>query len=293
MGDGALRFRDSSSRPASPSRRALGAALRERREPSASSGARRAPASLDELVPDYRRRPDAELALTGRGDSEQVSPDDRATPASTQRIVPDIGPGRGPVEQAAGRGDPAAQLPGSAAGDRDRAPRVPHAVVAGDVRAGALQAVGHLPGGGVASERARRLSDLLALRHRVARDERGRRQRPPAPGPRLGAAGRAVRARRRQPGALHARGAPLQQRRHPPVRTRGLPRGGHAPALLPGQRRGRARDVAHAGDARGLAGRRAQPRGWTGRSDDPRARDQLRRHVRGGARRRRARCART
>ena len=50
--------------------------------------------------------------------------------------------------------------------------------------------------------------------------------------------------------ALHARGAPLQRRRDPPLRARGLPRGGHAPPLLPGQRRGRARDVAHAGDAR-------------------------------------------
>ena len=36
---------------------------------------------------------------------------------------------------------------------------------------------------------------------------------------------RAVRARRRRAGALHARGAPLQPRRDPPVRARGLPRG--------------------------------------------------------------------
>ncbi len=70
-------------------------------------------------------------------------------------------------------------------------------------------------------------------------------------------------------------------RRDPPLRARGLPRGRHAPALLPGQRRGRARHVAHAGDARRLARRRAQPRSVRP-YDDPRAGDELRRHVRGG-----------
>ena len=66
---------------------------------------------------------------------------------------------------------PPPDLRGPAAGDRDRAARVPDALVAGDVRAGAVEAVGHLPGrarGG----RDRRLSRLLALRHRLARHER-------------------------------------------------------------------------------------------------------------------------
>ncbi len=53
---------------------------------------------------------------------------------------------------------------------------------------------------------------------------------------------------------------------------------GRAPPLLPGQRRGRRRHVAHAGDAARHARRRARtprPR------DDPRAGDLLRRHLRG------------
>ena len=45
---------------------------------------------------------------------------------------------------------------------------------------------------------AGRIPDLLALRHRLARDERGRGHRSPAQGAGLGAAGRAVRARRRR-----------------------------------------------------------------------------------------------
>ena len=56
----------------------------------------------------------------------------------------------------------------------------PGALVAGDVRARALQAVGGLPGGG-GPERDRRLPDLLALRGRLAPDERRRRSRPAAP----------------------------------------------------------------------------------------------------------------
>ncbi len=45
----------------------------------------------------------------------------------------------------AGGRDPPAQLPGPATGDRDRAAGLPDALVAGDVRARALQAVRHLP----------------------------------------------------------------------------------------------------------------------------------------------------
>ena len=57
---------------------------------------------------------------------------------------------------------------------------------------------------------------------------------------------------------LHARGAAVQRRGDPPVRARGLPRGRAAPPLLPGQRGGRARHVAHARDPRGVARGRAQ-----------------------------------
>ena len=73
--------------------------------------------------------------------------------------------------------DPPAQLPRPAPGDRDRAARLPDALVAGDVRARALQAVGDLPGGGRRRSRrpARRLPDLLPLRHRLAHHEHRRR----------------------------------------------------------------------------------------------------------------------
>ena len=62
--------------------------------------------------------------------------------------------------------------------------------------------------------RARRLPDRLALRRRVARDERRRRPGPPRPRHRDDAARAAVRAhRRRRPPRLHARGARLERRR--------------------------------------------------------------------------------
>src|SRR5262245_25003062 len=64
------------------------------------------------------------------------------------------------------------------AGRGHRAARVHVAVVAGDVRAGAVEADWDLPGGRAGDQRrgagARRLPDLLALRHGLARDERGR-----------------------------------------------------------------------------------------------------------------------
>ena len=75
--------------------------------------------------------------------------------------------------------DPPPHLRRPPAGHRDRAPRVPDAVVAGDVRARAVQAVGHLPRRR-RRRRARRLPDLLALRHGLARDERRGRPRPRA-----------------------------------------------------------------------------------------------------------------
>ncbi len=76
--------------------------------------------------------------------------------------------------------DPAPDLRGPAAGDRDRAARVPHAVVAGDVRARAVEAVRDLPRG-AARRPHRGLPGLLALRHRLAPDERGGRRPAAAP----------------------------------------------------------------------------------------------------------------
>ena len=60
------------------------------------------------------------------------------------------------------------------AGGRHRAPRVPDAMVAGDVRARAVQAVRRLPRG-LPRRPPRRLPRVLPLRHGVARDERRRR----------------------------------------------------------------------------------------------------------------------
>src|SRR4051794_33901553 len=153
--------------------------------------------------------------------------------------------------------DPPAHLRRPPAGRRDRAPRVPDAVVARDVRARAVQGGRHLP------RRLRRrddgrLPDLLPLRHGLASDERLGRPEPPARGDRQRAALRARRARGRPGGADHARGAPVQPRRDPALRAVRLPRRRYPAALLPGQRRGRADHVAHpgdaAGDARGRAG---------------------------------------
>src|ERR1035441_3013414 len=79
-------------------------------------------------------------------------------------------PWRAPGSDAA-REDSAAGLSRPAAGDRDRAPRVSDALVAGDVRARALQAVRDMPGSG-ARLRARSafggISDLLSLRAGLA-----------------------------------------------------------------------------------------------------------------------------
>src|SRR3954447_17796055 len=66
--------------------------------------------------------------------------------------------------------DPPPQLRRPAAGDRDRAARLPDGVVARDVRARAVEAVRHLPRG-AARGADRRLPDLLALRHGLACDE--------------------------------------------------------------------------------------------------------------------------
>ncbi|HTU79761.1 MAG TPA: tRNA (adenosine(37)-N6)-threonylcarbamoyltransferase complex dimerization subunit type 1 TsaB [Solirubrobacteraceae bacterium] len=72
VGDGALRFREQldaagvpSAPPGSPLHLASAVAICE-------LGARAAPARLQEIVPDYRRRPDAELALQGARSAKSV-----------------------------------------------------------------------------------------------------------------------------------------------------------------------------------------------------------------------------
>ena len=65
---------------------------------------------------------------------------------------------------------------------------------------------------------------------------------------------------RRRAHAVHARGAPLEQRRDRALPARRLPHRRPAPALLPGQRRGRADHVAHAGHARRAPRRRPRRR---------------------------------
>ena len=60
--------------------------------------------------------------------------------------------------------------------------------------------------------------------------------------------GGAVRASAGRQRPLHAGGSPLQRRGDSSLRTRRLPCRGLAPALLPGQRRGRVGHVAHAGN---------------------------------------------
>ena len=158
---------------------------------------------------------------------------------------------------------------------------VPDAVVARDVRARAVQAVGHLPRG-AARRAARRLPGLLALRHRLARDERRRRPRRSAAGDRAPRCSSALLERvgdeRR---ALHARGA--ARRTTPAISL--YERFGFRSA---GVRRRYYQDngedaldhVAHAGDARRVARRRAQR--VAGRPVILAHRDELRRHLRRG-----------
>ncbi len=75
---------------------------------------------------------------------------------------------------------------------------------------------------------------------------------------------------------VHAGGADLQRAGDRPLRAVRVPLGGHAASLLPRQRRGRGDHVAHRW--------RRPPR--RARRGDPRARDLLRRHLRGGRHRR-------
>ena len=134
---------------------------------------------------------------------------------------------------------------------------------------------------------ARRLSDLLALRHGLARDEHRRRPEHQQRRGRLGAAGRAVRARRT------TRTRATRWRCAAPTAWRSTSTSAKASA-----RRARAgattRTTARTRWSCGARRRRWRARSTTCRTparyDDPRDRDQLRRHVRSGPRRD-GRCA--
>ena len=146
--------------------RGLAAASGRAPRRSASSGGAGVRPGTGGALPDYVRRPDAELALEGAGASRAAAMTEPSTARAAQPA-------------SAGDRDPAPQLPRPAPGDRDRAARVPDAVVAGDVRARAVQAVGICLARGPGRDLVG-LPDLLALRHGLARDERRRRPRPPA-----------------------------------------------------------------------------------------------------------------
>ena len=163
-----------------------GGDLRARRRAPASR--RRAPARS---CPTTARRPDAELALEARRGRRRPRADERARSVAHQAGP---SPSRRPPSQIRRLSYP--DLPQVIAIERRVFP-TPWSLAMFVLELS--KQTGHLPGGACAERAARRLPDLLALRHRLARDEHRRRPRPPAPGPRLGAARRAVRARRRRP----------------------------------------------------------------------------------------------
>src|SRR5438132_2991962 len=126
----------------------------------------------------------------------------------------------------------------------DREACVPHAVVALDVRIRAREADFDLPRR-VRGRAPRRLHRQLALRRRLARDERRRGSRAAAPRDRVAAAREAVRAdARRRAARLHARGARLEHRRDRALRKARLRAAWRPPRLLHRQPRGRADHVA-------------------------------------------------
>ena len=161
--------------------------------------------------------------------------------------------------------DPPPHLRRPPAGRRDRAPRVPDAVVAGDVRARALQARRASASSRSTDDERAPATDLLALRHRLAPDEHRGRPRPAPP-----RASRTTLLRallERLPGARragHARGAAVQPGAHRALRGLRLQGRRRPPPLLLRQRRGRADHVAHAGDAARLARRRPRRRSARG-----------------------------
>ena len=153
----------------------------------------------------------------------------------------------------------------------DRAARLPDAVVARDVHRRAHEAERPLLRR-LRRRRPDRVPDRLALSRRLARHEPRGRPGSLAQGHRAHAARAALRGHRARPRARHhARGAGLERRCDPPLPLARLPADGHPARLLHGQPRGRADHVA------GSAGRPRRP-------DDPRDRDVVRRHLRGGRR---------
>src|SRR5438552_5828663 len=134
-----------------------------------------------------------------------------------------------------------ARRPGRDRGDR--APLLPDALVSLDVRGRAREAELDLPRrvrGGQRGRRARRLPDRLALRRRVACDERRRRSRPSRARRRDDAPRAALRRDgRRRPPRLHARGARFEPPGDLPLRAPRLPLPRPAARVLHGQPRGR------------------------------------------------------
>ena len=142
----------------------------------ARAGRGRGPGGRSALPPRQRRWPLCRLGAGGEPvDRDALAP---GLPARARRRSP-ASRDRSARRR---RRDPPPHLRRPPAGRRDRAPRVPDAVVAGDVRARALQAGGHLPGR-ARSTASSSATCLLALRHGLARDERRRR---PRPAPRAG-----------------------------------------------------------------------------------------------------------
>ena len=111
----------------------------------------------------------------------------------------------------------------------------------------------------------RRLPDLLALRHGLARDERRRRPGRPRTRRRHHAADALLERVGDDSARFTLEVRTVQRRRHRALRALRLPRRRHAPALLPGQRRGRAHHVAHAGDASAARSRTCRTPGRSGR----------------------------
>ena len=131
---------------------------------------------------------------------------------------------------------------------------------------------GRVPGRGRSDGQAGRLPDLLALRRRLAPDEHRRRSRRRGAGDRRRAARADARARRAATSRTRSRCAPSNAPAIALYERFGFRSAGHPAALLPRHRRGRRDHVAD-------RPRRHRP---PARPGDPRARDQLRRHVRGG-----------
>src|SRR3954465_9435163 len=149
--------------------------------------------------------------------------------------------------------DPPADLRRPPARDRGRAPRLPDALVARDVRPRTLEGVRDLSRR-ARWRRARRLLRLLALRHGLALDERGRQPGSTPRGCGRSAADAALRQGRQARGAVHARGAAVERRRNRPLRELRLQACRAAQGLLPRQQGRRPDHVADRGGGVGGPG---------------------------------------